>query len=98
MVPLELPGADLVNEGLADLAVGGAIDCALHVLIGAPRLRAPGVIVPEASALRVEHRLDLLAADGSDTARVRYNALLRRLVRFEQALACGERPSGRPPA
>jgi hypothetical protein len=36
-----------------------------------------------------EHRLYLrLAADDSDSAHSRYNALIRRLVSFERALAC----------
>jgi hypothetical protein len=36
-----------------------------------------------------EHRLyELLAADDSDAAHSRYNALIRQLVSFERALEC----------
>ena len=82
----ELPGHELVVKGLADLAHGVESVEALLVSIGAPRLRQGGieVLAPVASA---EHRLyDLLAAEGSDAAHGRYNALVRRLVSFERAL------------
>jgi hypothetical protein len=39
--------------------------------------------------LRAEHRLyALLAAEDSDSAHSRYNALVRRLVSFERAAEC----------
>ena len=83
-----LPGSDLVAQGLADLAADVPSAEALLVSIGAPRLRQLGITVirplPDA-----EHRLyALLATSDSDTAHSRYNALLRRLVSFERALAC----------
>jgi hypothetical protein len=41
-----------------------------------------------------EHRLyALLAESDSDSAHGRYNALIRRLVSFERAAACVNRPS-----
>jgi hypothetical protein len=83
-----LPGADLVDRGLADLAAGIESVNALLVAIGAPRLRQLGVRVPGAPS-HPEHRLyQLLARDDPDRAHSRYNALLRRLVSFERALAC----------
>ena len=37
-----------------------------------------------------EHKLyELLAAEDSDAAHSRYNALIRQLVSFERALECG---------
>jgi hypothetical protein len=83
-----LPGGDLVERGLRDLAEARETKEALLVSIAAPRLRACGLFVPE--TLRdPEHRLfELLARDGSDEAHSRYNALLRRLVSFESALEC----------
>jgi hypothetical protein len=83
-----LPGADLVREGLADLSQGLESTAALLVSIGAPRLRALGIDVPLVFQ-QPEHRLYLrLAAENEDDAHSRYNALVRRLVSFERALAC----------
>jgi len=83
-----LPGEDLVNAGLADLTTGVESDAALLVSIGAPRLRRLGVKVPVALS-HPEHRLYArLAVAGSNAAHSRYNALLRRLVSYERALAC----------
>src|SRR3954454_4015209 len=83
-----LPGADLVTEGLEDLEAGRESIASLLVAIGAPRLRTLGLPVPEAGALP-EHRLyALLARDEPGNAHSRYNALVRRLVSFERALAC----------
>jgi hypothetical protein len=83
-----LPGADLVSDGLQDLAAGAESASALLVSIGAPRLRRLGVDVPQPIA-EPEHRLYLLLASAdSDSAHARYNALVRRLVSFERALAC----------
>jgi hypothetical protein len=84
-----LPGADLIAAGLRDLGDGVESAQALLVAIGAPRLRQLGLAVPTGPN-RPEHRLyALLARDDADAAHSRYNALLRRLVSFERALACG---------
>ncbi|HEX8411179.1 MAG TPA: hypothetical protein VF883_20125 [Thermoanaerobaculia bacterium] len=83
-----LPGADLIRDGLRDLANGVESVPALLVLIGAPRLRDLGYDVPETSGLP-EHRLyDQLAAVHGDDAHSQYNALIRRLVSFERAAEC----------
>lgn len=83
-----LPGGDLVARGLADLEAGRETRESLLVSIGAIRLRAAGLTVPEAHT-EPEHRLyELLALDGVDSAHSRYNALIRRLVGFERALEC----------
>ncbi len=91
-----LPGGDLVRAGLRDLATGRETVEALLVAVGAPRLRLCGLTVPDPprpgprQAASPEHRLYLrLAEDGADSAHARYNALVRRLVSFERALACG---------
>lgn len=84
-----LPGAELVEEGIRDLARGAETPASCLVSIGAPRLRTLGVAVPEPTLPAAEHRLyALLAREDSDTAHARYNALLRRLVSFEHAAAC----------
>jgi hypothetical protein len=83
-----LPGAELISAGLRDLEAGVVSAPALLVSIGAPRLRRLGVSIARAES-SPEHRLyGLLLQDGPDAAHARYNALVRRLVSFERALAC----------
>jgi hypothetical protein len=85
----ELPGADLIKQGLQDLDSRTESVPSLLVSIGAPRLRDLGLPVPPGVFPSPEHRLYmLLSADDSDAAHSRYNALIRRLVSFERALAC----------
>ena len=82
-----LPGAELVEKGLRDLDAGRESIEALLVAIGAPRLRDCGVPVPPGMWEHPEHELYArLAADDSDSAHSRYNALIRRLVSYERAL------------
>ena len=83
-----LPGGELVEEGLRDLAAGVESVPALLVAIGAPRLRQCGLDVPDGPS-SPEHRLyDLLARESPRAAHSRYNALIRRLVSFERTLEC----------
>jgi hypothetical protein len=84
-----LPGGDLIEAGLADLQGAARSIPALLVAIGAPRLRALGVAVPARVPESPERELyALLAEQAGDAAHARYNALIRRLVSFERALAC----------
>ncbi|MBA2301860.1 MAG: hypothetical protein H0W08_04435 [Acidobacteria bacterium] len=83
-----LPGAEIIVAGLGDLEAGIESVPALLVSIGAPRLKRLGVAIARVEA-DPEHRLyRLLLQDGADGAHARYNALVRRLVSFEPALAC----------
>jgi hypothetical protein len=83
-----LPGADLVQRGVADLDAGHASAEALLVSIGAPRLRSAGIEMP-APIPSPEHKLYLLLArEKGNAAHSAYNALIRRLVSFERAAAC----------
>jgi hypothetical protein len=85
----DLPGYELVAPGLADLAAGRETPESLLVAIGASRLREAGVDVPSGEPSDPEDRLyDLLAESDPDSAHSRYNALVRRLVRFERAVEC----------
>jgi hypothetical protein len=87
-----LPGGDLIESGLADLARGVRSAPALLVAIGAPRLRELGVDVPAVSVASPEHTLYALLAESSGkAAHSQYNALIRKLVSFERALACAGR-------
>jgi hypothetical protein len=85
-----LPGADLVRKGLQDLGHGIQSTEALLVQIGASKLRSLGVDVPAmTSTVSPEHCLYArLEEESGAAAHSRYNALLRRLVSFERALAC----------
>ncbi len=83
-----LPGADLIETGLDDLARGIESVPSLLVSIGAPRLRRVGLAVPAVGADPERRLYDLLARDDPDTAHSRFNALVRRLVSFERAAEC----------
>jgi len=81
-----LPGADLIETGLADLAAGRETIESLLVSIGAPKLRQLGIAIPAPTFASPEHRLyELLRAEDPRAAHSRYNALIRRLVSFERA-------------
>ena len=90
-----LPGAELIAQGLHDIAAGIESEAALLVWIGAPRLRQLGVAVPVEMSrpgtvpAAPEHRLYArLAQADTDAAHSRYNALIRTLVSFERAAVC----------
>jgi hypothetical protein len=84
-----LPGADLVRQGLEDLAGGSVTIPALLVSIGASRLRRVVDGVPDLTIPNPEHELYLLLAEDNPlTAHSRYNAYIRRLVSFERAAEC----------
>lgn len=88
-VPGELPGADLIGTGIDDLRRGQFTIEALLVAVGAPRLRAAGLSVPEASGWPPvpEHALyNAIGRSGVADSHSGYNALIRRLVSFERAL------------
>jgi len=83
-----LPGAEIVSKGGADLEHGIESVESLLVSIGAARLSRLGLQLPRGIP-HPEHRLyELLAAEDSDSAHSRYNALVRRLVSFERAAEC----------
>jgi hypothetical protein len=83
-----IPGADLVEQGLADLGMCRETEASLLVSIGAPRLRRLGFEVTSPFS-HPEHRLyRLLARSSGNAAHSRYNALIRRLVSFERAWTC----------
>ena len=84
-----LPGGQLVREGLADFQSGRCTAPACLVAMAQTRLRHAGLL-PEDKALpsfpEPERQLyRLLRAEGGD-AYSRYNALVRELVSFEQSL------------
>lgn len=83
-----LPGAELVEQGLADLSQNRMTDLSLLVVIAAPRLKRLGIHVPDADFPRpYEHqlyaRLNERLGDGAHSY---YNSLIRRIVSYERAL------------
>ena len=86
---LSLPGADLIAAGLAARGRGERTVEALLVEIGNPRLRRLGLDLPAQSTQSSQPELDLYRTLGAKHPRdthSRYNALIRRLISFEQAL------------
>ncbi len=93
--PVDLPGAELVRQGLADLRDGRVSEASLLLLIAAPRLRAIGIAIPgerqedggrQEDGESPEHRLySLLANRLGGAAHSRYNALLARIASFASA-------------
>lgn len=83
------PGWELVSAGLADVSAGHITPAACVIWIALPRLQRAGlidgtffdrrIVEPEATLYR------LLCKEGGNVFS-RYNAMLRRLVRFEHAL------------
>ena len=86
----DFPGAELIERRLADYAAGQVTpeSCLLAVAWG--RLQRNGLPLPARTPDRFpepELQLyELLRREGGD-AYARYNALLRRLISFEQSLA-----------
>jgi hypothetical protein len=85
---MNLPGAELIEAGIADLRRGEETIAALLVSIGAARLARLGLAIPRPIAEPEERLYALLAADNPATAHGRYNGFVRRLVSFERAAEC----------
>lgn len=81
----DLPGSELVRDGVADLAAGRVSEAAMLVAMAAPRLRALGIDVPPTAERVPSHRLYDLISDAGPGAHSRYNALVARMVSFARA-------------
>ena len=84
----DLPGAEIVIVGLADLAAGRDTASSDAVSMASARLRDAGIEVPpQAGHPRpASHRLyEKLADEDPRNAHSRYNAIVRRVVSFAQA-------------
>ncbi len=81
-----LPGGDLIDAGIRDLAAGRETEGSLLVAMAAPRLRALGLAVPDIGAEGPSHRLyERLSDQDPGSAHSRYNALLARVASFSRA-------------
>ena len=79
---LALPGGELVDEGLTDLASGRTSAASLLVSLAAPRLRREGVPVANPQPNPELQLYRLLSSTEGDLAYARYNAQLRLIVSF----------------
>ena len=82
---LGLPGGDLVDEGLADLAAGRTSAASLLVSLAAPRLRREGVPVTNTQRDPELRLYRLLSSAAGDLGYARYNAHLALIVSFADA-------------
>ena len=82
-----LPGEDLVRRGLADYQAGRRSAESFLVQIARPRLENCGLLSPNnVDELELELELYRLLREQGGDAYARYNALLRELSSFENAL------------
>jgi hypothetical protein len=88
-----LPGAEIVLPGLADLAAGRETVNASAVQSAAPRLRRAGLDAPSAEGeTPAAHRLYAqLSEELGDAAHSRYNAILARVASFAGAAELARR-------
>lgn len=85
-VPTDLPGHELVADGLLDLRAGRESESALLVAMAAPRLRQLGFDVPVYGGELPSHRLyEVISGETHQGAHSRYNALVARIVSFARA-------------
>ena len=89
-----IPGGDLVDEGLTDLASGRTSAASLLVSLAAPRLRREGVPVTNTQPDPELQLYRLLSSTEGDLAYARYNAYLRLIVSF--ADSCSVARSAKP--
>lgn len=82
---LGLPGGEVVDAGLADLAAERVTTQSLALSIAAPRLRREGVPIGPTLEDPERRLFGLLEDAEGDLAHARYNAWLRRLVSFADA-------------
>ena len=82
---LGLPGGDLVDRGLADLAADETTVESLLISLAAARLRREGVPISSVHSDPEQRLYDLISQDAGDLAHARYNAYLRQIVSFSEA-------------
>jgi len=82
---LGLPGGDIVDTGLAHLALGTISPESMVVSLAAPRLRREGVPVGPVQPEPEDRLYELLSQTSGDLAHARYGAYLRQIVSFADA-------------
>jgi hypothetical protein len=81
---LGLPGGEIIDTGLADLAAGKVTEESLLVSLTASRLRREGVPIGQVHSEPEDRLYDLLSRS-SDLAHARYGAYLRQATSFADA-------------
>jgi hypothetical protein len=82
---LGLPGGEMVDTGLADLADGKITAESLLVSLAASRLRREGVPLTAVHADPEDRLFELLSRGSGDLAHARYGAYLRQVSSFADA-------------
>ncbi len=83
----QLPGGSLISQGLADHAVRRLTPEACLIAIARTRLGRAGLAIPLGYEIQEpEHQLYALLGAETGDAYSRYNALIRQLISFSQAL------------
>lgn len=82
---LGLPGGEIIDAGLADLAAGNETRASLLVSLAAPRLRREGIPVGATLDNPDERLYELLAKADPELGHARYGAYLRRVASFADA-------------
>lgn len=91
----DLPGFEIVHDGIRDLANGHLSNESLLVSIAAPRLELLGIRLPSTLSHPEEQLFVRATAEHGDGAHARYNALIRRLVSFTRAMPLAQRSHAR---
>ena len=85
----DLPGGEIISQGLVDLREGIESPQALLLSMAATRLRGLGIPLPETMLSSPEIKLyQLLASRHGDGAHSKYNAWRRRLSSFLRSARC----------
>ena len=92
---LGLPGGEIVDAGLADLAAGKVTVESLLVSLAAPRLRREGVPLGPVYADPERRLYALLTRRDGDLAHARYGAYLRQMASFADACRAARLDRGR---
>lgn len=82
---LGLPGGDIVDTGLADIANNTTSPESLAVSLAAPRLRREGVPIGPAQPDPENRLYELLSQATGDLAHARYAAYLEQIASFADA-------------
>ncbi len=85
----QLPGGELIRRGLADYAEGRVTPESCLLAVGWSRLQRGGLPMPAKTPVSFpepEMQLYSILRSEAGDAYSRYNALLRRLISFEQSL------------
>jgi hypothetical protein len=85
LAELGLPGGDMVDRGLADLADGTISLESLVVSLAAPRLRREGLPIGSVQADPEDRLYELLSRATGDLAHARYAAYLQQIASFADA-------------